>query len=639
MDTLTPPPSGPRCCTSLPPHFTPPTLDYQVGHGLANLDTKPRDLNMAPIRSNAGAKRRFINRCRIDPIPPRIPPNLAAENDALIPLPARFPVRSKRWCKRDLVVTSGEQPAHEQPVVEQQVVKQPVDPKLAGTEPISEQPSVRQAADGQQSTEQLPVKQPDVKLTTPEQRAAPQHAEGQPIKEQKTHIQTVNDQPTEKSVVAGVAAEVQSVKKRSTEAWSSQMQPLRKRRAHARPVEARSANRRPTEKQPVAEPEETTAEPLQNYRQAQLQQLQGLGDRPQARQPSVTPFVFGRKARSKPPFIQSTTTSFYDGRLPLQNPETADRQRRGKRRSTENAEFNQRKLARNSSPTQRPSGDERETGYVLKRSFPSPVFGPVRSCPERKREGYGFDYNDTPWQSFESCIDTVEGAEAGPEQHSQLGPTPAATEYQCLYQVAGLKASPTPQSAAGRAVGENQSSFLTSSLKSPSPTRSSINEAVSSQPNWSFSSTASTIGDDFNDLVVIRDVGSFHVTKPQKVLPCTVATREDTIRLKAKAKLLFDKYAESADVQTALLFRLERMVLAAQEQVKNSQEDMPTLLSRALKIRDFLLRTEHDRIETGELRRVVVHEIDWAKWLVEACSTGVMHMRTGECKCRPEWEA
>ncbi|KAH9872640.1 hypothetical protein J1614_005033 [Plenodomus biglobosus] len=590
---------------------------------------------MAPIRSNAGARRRYSNRCRIDPIPPRIPPSLATENDALIPLSARFPVRSKRWCKRDLVAASDKQP-----VVDQQVVKRPTDPKLADNEPIGDQPSVRQAAAGQQSTEQLPVKQPAAKLTAPEQPAEEQHAEGQPIEEQQTHIQPFNEQLTEESVATGVAAEVQSLKKRSTEAWSSQVQPSRKRRAHARPVEARPANRRPTEKQPVAQREETTAEPLQNYGQAQLQQLQGFSDRPQARQPSATPFVFGRKARSKPPFIQSTTTSFYEGRLPLQNPETTDRQRRRRPRPTENAEFNQRRVAQNSSTTQHLSGNEREAGYALQRSFPSPGFGPVRSCPEWKREGYGFDYNDTPWQSFESGIDdTVEGAETGPEQRSPPGPTPAATEYERPYQVAGLKASSPPRAAPGRAVEENQSPFLTSTLQSPSPTRPSIHETVSSQPNWSFSSTASTIGDDFNDLVVIRDVGSFHVTKPQKVLPCTVATREDTIRLKAKAKLLFDKYAESADVQTALLFRLERMVLAAQEQVKKSKEDMPTLLSCALKIRDFLVRTEHDRVETGELRRVVVHEIDWAKWLVEACSTGVMHMRTGECKCRPEWEA
>ncbi|RMZ73158.1 replication factor c subunit 3 [Pyrenophora seminiperda CCB06] len=141
----------------------------------------------------------------------------------------------------------------------------------------------------------------------------------------------------------------------------------------------------------------------------------------------------------------------------------------------------------------------------------------------------------------------------------------------------------------------------------------------------------------FDELVVLRDVGSFHLDRPQRRLSCTRATREDTVRLKRQAKMLMAKFDESSDVQAQLLARVERMVHA--ERQKTGDTPGPNLMTHcALKLRDYLLKSKADRIETGEHRTHVEHEIEWIKWLVEASRTGVMHVRTEGCTCRPEWE-
>jgi hypothetical protein len=149
--------------------------------------------------------------------------------------------------------------------------------------------------------------------------------------------------------------------------------------------------------------------------------------------------------------------------------------------------------------------------------------------------------------------------------------------------------------------------------------------------------SATTIEDkSFEDILVLRDVGSFHLARPQRTLPCTRATREDTLRLKYHASELMDKHAEAEDIQASLLTRLERMVHT--EQQSSFTETEGTVAHCALKLRDYLLKVKEERIETGELRSTVEHEVEWVKWLVEASRTGVMHVRTEECTCDPDWD-
>jgi hypothetical protein len=142
----------------------------------------------------------------------------------------------------------------------------------------------------------------------------------------------------------------------------------------------------------------------------------------------------------------------------------------------------------------------------------------------------------------------------------------------------------------------------------------------------------------FDDIVVMRDIGSFHVAKPQRILACTQATREDTLRLKHRAKTLF-KWDESGDVYAGLVGRVERMVYNdLEKRISGREVSTPSVMQCASKLRDFLQRTQEERIETGESRRAVEHEVEWASWLVEASRTGVMHLKTKGCSCRPDWE-
>jgi hypothetical protein len=142
----------------------------------------------------------------------------------------------------------------------------------------------------------------------------------------------------------------------------------------------------------------------------------------------------------------------------------------------------------------------------------------------------------------------------------------------------------------------------------------------------------------FADAVVLRDVGSFHIAKPQKRLSCTTATREDTIRIKHMASQLL-KYSESSTVCELLMARLERMVCAALKKPDRRGHNVAATATHcALKLRDHLVKGKEGRVETGELEQVADHEIEWAKWLVEASCTGVMHLKVPGCECRPDWE-
>ncbi|CBY01142.1 predicted protein [Plenodomus lingam JN3] len=583
---------------------------------------------MAPLRSRAGAQRRYDNRSRIDPIPPPMPVSLVNSNIGTVSACSRFPERPTRWRERDITVgrfvytglwsLTVHKDAAYQLDAEQAVAKQP-----AVKSPMNVRPPVQQAAVACLSVEQQIDERPALRSSGPEQfteqsneqqkedQSSEQQEEEQPTKEQSTQVQPVTEQ------VAEAAAQVQSFKKRSTQKRS-----IEKQSSQADQSKKHRADERPAEKQAAVQPEATSISSLPwNHRETERQQLHESSEHPPPPQPSVIRSSLGQQSSPHPSFIQSTMSSFYEGRIPLQNPENAERERRRKRMLVKSPGLSQRETNQNSETIQQPTGDECKHPYAVKRSFSSLNIDSTQSPIPRKREGVGFSYSDSPWQSFNSDVDT----EAKPEEDQ--GP----------YRVAALS-----RPASKPAVDEVQSPFLVSGLKPSStlPPRTSINEAIDPQLSLSFSSfssTASTIADDYNDMVVMREVGSFYVSKPQRALPCTVATREDTIRLKAQAKLLFDKYAESSDIQAALMRRLERMVLVAQEQSDHSNEEVQTLLSHALKIRDFLLRTQEERVETGELRRLVVHEAEWVKWLVEACRTGVMHMRTSDCNCRPEW--
>ncbi|KAL6706674.1 hypothetical protein ACN47E_005216 [Coniothyrium glycines] len=227
------------------------------------------------------------------------------------------------------------------------------------------------------------------------------------------------------------------------------------------------------------------------------------------------------------------------------------------------------------------------------------TFIPDLSKPKKeKREGYGFSYSETFWCDSDDFPDTE-------------GDTECDTDHE--------------QDTSTRANA--------STNKTPDSLRRQMVHA--SPPN----SPSSSHTRSFNDIVVLRDVGSFHLAAPQRTLSCTKATREDTIRLKAQAKTLTAQFRESPDVQAALLARLERMVLAAQHRGSAAANTpIPSVAACALALRDFLVSTKQGRVMTGEHHRFVELEIEWAAWLVRACQTGVLHFRTPDCRCRPDWE-
>ncbi|KAF1829392.1 hypothetical protein BDW02DRAFT_592658 [Decorospora gaudefroyi] len=211
------------------------------------------------------------------------------------------------------------------------------------------------------------------------------------------------------------------------------------------------------------------------------------------------------------------------------------------------------------------------------------------SRPQKKREGYGFSYSETFMIDSDDYPDTICGSP--PREQTQHTRSPPSNPY--------------------------------------------LNWDGRDQARSASPSSDTTVVDP--DFVVLRDVGSFHLARPQRILPCTRATREDTLRLKLHARSLVDKFAESADVQAQLLGRLERMVYREQQNSFSVVDGAGSIVRCALKLRDFLLRVKEDRVETGEHRAVVEHEIEWAKWLVDASDTGVMHARSEGCRCRADW--
>jgi hypothetical protein len=147
------------------------------------------------------------------------------------------------------------------------------------------------------------------------------------------------------------------------------------------------------------------------------------------------------------------------------------------------------------------------------------------------------------------------------------------------------------------------------------------------------SSNDKELDDDDALMVRVAPVTSFYVARPERRLSCTKAKRDDTVLIKAAVKNLFI-FDESEDIYGALVQRLERMVKAA----ANRDGELPIATGCARQIRDAVVASAKARIETGEVAKLVKHECDWAKWMLKACKTGVMHTKTEDCTCMPYWE-
>jgi len=266
------------------------------------------------------------------------------------------------------------------------------------------------------------------------------------------------------------------------------------------------------------------------------------------------------------------------------------------------AELAQREAAKQAAAThhlQVPSSKRTITGQ---RKSAANITVPSTKPP--KRVGYGFSYSDPAFNTFTSDMpdtDSEGEAEADDEGKDDEQPKPLPGASVDSFQVRFDQA----QKVEMRNIPVNNT--------------------------FTF---AATPQDEPADLVVLRSMGSFNLTKPQRILPCTSATREDTIRVKAAANALL-KFDESADIYGALAARLERMVQAAMKQNGGKAVDMG---ASARKLRDFVFSTIEARVETGEMRGLVEHECEWVQWFVLACTSGVMHVKTSGCGCRGEWE-
>lgn len=242
---------------------------------------------------------------------------------------------------------------------------------------------------------------------------------------------------------------------------------------------------------------------------------------------------------------------------------------------------------------------------------------PVLSKPGKKREGYGFSYSETFMYDSDDYPDTECGD--ADDQSSKLHSTRSLDSNPYL-NWDGTIGSQQPQ--------HMQQSHL--SQRSQSSTRPTSRD---------FTATISTPTTSFDDLIVLRPPGSFHLARPQQHLPCTSATREDALAYRASATLLLSKYTESSSIQLALLTRMERMMYLEQQKPGATEDSVAESLEACVtRLRDWLVRSKDERIETGEWRGVVEHEIEWVEWMVRAAGRGVLHVRRRGCRCRPEWE-
>jgi hypothetical protein len=244
---------------------------------------------------------------------------------------------------------------------------------------------------------------------------------------------------------------------------------------------------------------------------------------------------------------------------------------------------------------------------------------PVLTKPGKRREGYGFSYSETFMYDSDDYPDTEcewEPNEQSPEPHS-----------------ADSQSSSNPYLNWDGTIEHQQPDHAQHTHNFPqsqSSTRPTSRDSTTTIP---------TANPSFDDLVVLRPPGSFHLARPQRHLTCTHATREDALALRASAKLLISKYTESSSIQLALLTRMERMMYLEQQKPGATEDSVAASLASCVRrLRDWLVKSKEERIETGEWRGVVEHEIEWVEWMVQACGKGVLHVRRKGCRCRPEWE-
>ncbi|KAI4915376.1 uncharacterized protein J4E92_009330 [Alternaria infectoria] len=239
---------------------------------------------------------------------------------------------------------------------------------------------------------------------------------------------------------------------------------------------------------------------------------------------------------------------------------------------------------------------------------------PVLIKPGKKREGYGFSYSETFMYDSDDYPDTECGD--AEDQASELHTTRSLDSNPYLNWDGTMRSQQVQQSHL--------------SQQSQSSTRPTSRDSTTTIPTPTTS---------FDDLVVLRPPGSFHLARPQRHLPCTTATREDALALRASATLLFSKYTESASIQLALLTRMERMMYLEQQKPGATEDSVAESLEACVRrLRDWLVKSRDERIATGEWSGVVEHENEWVEWMVRAAERGVLHVRRRGCRCRPEWE-
>jgi hypothetical protein len=134
---------------------------------------------------------------------------------------------------------------------------------------------------------------------------------------------------------------------------------------------------------------------------------------------------------------------------------------------------------------------------------------------------------------------------------------------------------------------------------------------------------------------MLLDMGNQVVGRYQ-YLPCTRATEADAQRVQRNSKQL-DKFYQSKKTQSNLTNRLQYMVDAELNAAEQEKRRAASVVELAGRLQDFLQRISDERVATGESARWVNHELEWAEWVVDAAKSGVLHLKTRECKCRDHW--
>ncbi|KAF2726835.1 hypothetical protein EJ04DRAFT_557751 [Polyplosphaeria fusca] len=122
------------------------------------------------------------------------------------------------------------------------------------------------------------------------------------------------------------------------------------------------------------------------------------------------------------------------------------------------------------------------------------------------------------------------------------------------------------------------------------------------------------------------------------LLPCTSATTSQTNHYRQRALTLM-RYKESGSIYTALMDRLENMIVAEEQSAMHEHRHAMNACQLAKRLREFLKGIKVGRIMTGEEQELVEHEMEWAEWLVGITRAGVLHVRdvVQGCKCETSW--